>query len=681
MTPEDDPLLQPFTLKHLTLRNRVVSTSHEPKYHQNGMPADRYRAYHVEKARGGIGLTMIGGGAIVSVDSTPSFGNLHMYKDEIVAHLRRLSDEVHDAGAAVMSQLTHLGHRTSNYAGDRLPAVSVTNWREPAHRAFAKEAEPDDLERIAADFGDAAARCRAGGLDGVELIAYGHLIDAFWSPALNTRTDEFGGSQANRMRFPLMVIEAVRKAVGPDFIVGVRMALDEELPGGLDAAQGMRIAREVTAAGVDFISVIQGHIGTEDGLSRVIPPMGERSAPHLELAAAAKRELSVPVMHAAKIADVATARYAIAEGKVDLVGMTRAHIADPHIVAKLRRGEADRIRPCVGASSCIDAGYSGETTFCLHNASTGRELSLPHVIERAPARRTATVVGAGPAGLEAARVLAERGHDVTVYEASGRPGGQLLLAARAPRRRDLVGIVDWRVAECRRYGVRFVFNRTVEASDLLDDPSDVVIVATGGLPNTGGLDGADLVHDTWDVLSGEVRPTGRVLVFDDNDGHQGLDVVDALVTDGAAGVEVEWVTPERTLAVGLGAVNASPYLRMLIDRDVRITPMRRLRSVTRDGGRLRAVLGAEGTDTTVTRVVDHVVAEHGTLPNADVYHGLKPYSVNDGVVDFTELLALRPQTVVRRSDGRFRLYRIGDAVSSRSVHSAVLDAFRLCAAV
>lgn len=679
MKPEDDPLLSPFTLKNLTLRNRVVSTSHEPRYHVNGMPADRYRAYHVEKARGGIGLTLIGGGAIVSVDSTPSFGNLHMYKDEIVPHLRRLSDEVHEAGAAVMTQLTHLGHRTSNYTGDRLPTLSVTNWREPAHRAFTKEAEPADLERIAADFGDAAARCQAGGLDGVELIAYGHLIDAFWSPALNTRTDEYGGTYDNRMRFPLMVIEAVRKAVGPEFVLGVRMALDEELPGGLDAAQGLAIAREITAAGVDFISVIQGHISTANGISRVIPPMGEPSAPHLELAAAARRELSVPIMHAAKIADVATARHAIAEGKVDLVGMTRAHIADPHIVAKLRRGEEDRIRPCVGASACIDAGYSGDVTHCLHNASTGRELNLPHVIARATDRRTATVIGAGPAGLEAARVLAERGHDVTVYEASERPGGQLLLAARAPRRRDLIGIVDWRVAECRRLGVRFVLNRTVEAADVLDDPADVVIVATGGLPNLGPLAyGGELVHDTWDVLSGAVRPSGRVLVYDDHGGHPALDVVDALVREGA---DVELVTPERTVAIDLGGVNASPYMRMLLDHDVRITPMRRLHAVERDFGALRAVLVADGTDHTVTRTVDHVIAEHGTLPNADVYHDLKPHSVNDGVVDLAALLALRPQTTVRRTEARFRLYRIGDAVSSRDVHSAVLDAYRLCAAM
>jgi len=679
LTPEDDPLLQPFTIKDLTLRNRVVSTSHEPKYHVNGMPADRYRAYHVEKARGGIGLTMIGGGAIVSVDSTPSFANLHMYKDEIVPHLRRLSDAVHEAGAAVMSQLTHLGHRTSNFAGDRLPTLSVTNWREPAHRAFTKEAEPADLERIAADFGDAAARCKAGGLDGVELIAYGHLIDAFWSPALNTRTDEYGGSYENRMRFPLMVVEAVRKAVGPEFILGVRMALDEELPGGLDAAHGMRVARDVTAAGVDFISVIQGHISTENGISRVIPPMGERSAPHLELAAAARRELSVPIMHAAKIADVATARYAVAEGKVDLVGMTRAHIADPHIVAKLRRGEEDRIRPCVGASNCIDAGYSGEVAYCVHNASTGRELTLPHAIAPAPRRRTATVVGAGPAGLEAARVLAERGHDVTVYEASERPGGQLLLAARAPRRRDLIGIVDWRVAECARLGVRIAANRTVEAGDLLDDPADVVIVATGGLPNTGPIAyGADLVHDSWDVLSGAVRPSGRVLVYDDNGGHPGYDVVDELVR---AGADVELVTPERTVAVGLGGINAQPYMRMLLDHDVRITQMRRLRGVARDGTALRAELTADGVDRTVTRTVDHVVAEHGTLPNAGVYHDLKPYSVNDGIIDPHDLLALRPQQTVRRTEGRFRLYRIGDAVTSRDVHSAVLDAYRLCAAL
>jgi N-methyl-L-proline demethylase len=674
-----DPLLTPFRIKNLNLRNRIVSTSHEPGYGEDGMPTERYRAYHVEKARGGVGLTMIGGSAVVSVDSPPSFGNLHAYSDEIVPWLRQLSDEVHAEGAAVMCQITHLGHRTSNYTESWLPTVSVGNLREPAHRAFTKQAEITDLDRIAADYAAAAARCAEGGLDGIEIQAYGHLLDSFWSPALNNRTDSYGGSFTNRMRFPLQVIAAIRAAVGEEFIVGIRMAVDEQLPGGVEEKEGMAIAQEVVGAGIDFISVIRGHIATESALSNVIPPMGEPSAPHLDLAARVKSKVDVPIMHAAKIADVATARHAIAEGLLDLVGVTRALIADPHLVAKIEAGHEERIRPCVGASLCIDAAYIGEPAYCIHNASTGRELRLPHRINVAPEAKNVVVVGAGPAGLEAARVLAERGHDVTVFDAASEPGGQLRLASRVNRRRDLIGIVDWRMAECTRAGVRFHFNHFVEDDDLLDLHLDTVIIATGGTPNTDFLDfGHDLVLDTWDVISGAAVTTGSVLVYDDHGGHPGLDAVEVLVGSAA---QVEWASPERTVGVEVGGVNAPPYLRTMLNHNVRINLMHRLIGVERDGDALLATFTSDPTRQMFTRRVDHVVVEHGTLPNAELYEQLKPHSTNNGEIDYTKLLNRCPQDRTHNKDGRFQLFRVGDAVSSRNVHAAVLDAFRLCSAV
>jgi 2,4-dienoyl-CoA reductase-like NADH-dependent reductase (Old Yellow Enzyme family) len=239
-----DPLMSSFVLKSLTLRNRIVSTSHEPAYGEDGLPKARYRAYHVEKARGGVGLTMIGGSALVSQDSAPAFGNLQLWKDEAEPLLRLLADEVHEQGAAVMTQLTHLGHRTSNYTHDWIPAISASDVREPAHRAFAKAAEQWDLDRVLKDFVDTAQRCQAAGLDGIELMAYGHFLDSFWTPFWNHRADEYGGSYENRMRYPLQVIRAVREAVGPDFIIGARMTFDEERPVGLEEAQALRIAQD-----------------------------------------------------------------------------------------------------------------------------------------------------------------------------------------------------------------------------------------------------------------------------------------------------------------------------------------------------------------------------------------------------------------------------------------------------
>jgi N-methyl-L-proline demethylase len=270
----NDPLLTPYTLKGLALRNRIVSTSHEPAYSEDGLPKDRYIAYHVEKARGGVSLTMIGGSALVSRDSSPAFGNLQIWKDEAVPWLTRLADEVHAEGAAVMIQLSHLGHRTSNYTHEWLPAVSASDVREPAHRAFSKAAEQWDLDRILDAFVSSAQRCREAGLDGIELMVYGHFLDSFWTPFWNHRDDEYGGTYVNRMHYPLRVIAAIREAVGPDFIVGARMTFDEEREPGVKEEEALRIAEDITNAGIDFISIVRGSTETDAALARQIPYAG-----------------------------------------------------------------------------------------------------------------------------------------------------------------------------------------------------------------------------------------------------------------------------------------------------------------------------------------------------------------------------------------------------------------------
>jgi 2,4-dienoyl-CoA reductase-like NADH-dependent reductase (Old Yellow Enzyme family) len=680
MTIENDPLLQPFDLKHLRLRNRVVSTSHEPAYAEGGMPKERYRRYHEEKARGGLALTMIGGAAVVAPESAPFVHNIELYRDEVVPWLADLADSVHEHGAHVMCQVTHAGRRTSSYTGDWLPVVAPSPLREAAHRAFPKAAEDWDIERIVRAYADAVARCVAGGMDGVELMAYGHLLEQFWSPATNRRDDEWGGDFEGRMRFPIAVLRAIRAEVGPDFVVGVRMAIDEDRADGVHQDEGIAIARRLVEEGVDFISVIKGRIDNDEGLSKVIAAMGTPSAPHLELAGEVRRSVGVPVMHAGRIGDVPTARHAVREGLLDLVGMTRAHMADPHLVERIRRGEEDRIRPCVGAGYCIDRIYEGGEALCIHNPATGREVTLPHLISRSdrPGKR-AVVVGAGPAGLEAARVLAERGHDVTLFEAGSRAGGQILLGAAAPRRRDLVGIVDWRVAECERLGVRLRYNTFADAGDVLAEGPDVVVIATGGLPNTEFLaDGGALVTDTWQILTREVKPGASVLLFDDNGDHQGMAAAELIA---GAGAQLEFVTPERVLAPFVGGSNYPAYFAAFARHDVRVTLAHHLSAVRREGGRLVATLYNEYGGTEQERVVDQVVVEHGTLPVDDLYFELKPGASNHGEVDQPALLALRPQTVVRNPAGQYRLFRVGDAVASRNIHAAINDAYRLCLAV
>ncbi|MFO1208164.1 MAG: NADH:flavin oxidoreductase [Amaricoccus sp.] len=672
----NDPLLQPFRLGQLTLRNRIMITSHEPAYTEDGMPTEIYRAYHVERARGGVALTMTAGSAAVSRDSPPAFGNVLAWKDEVVGHLRKLADAVHDEGAAVMIQITHLGRRTRWDQGDWLPVISAGPAREAAHRAFPKPAEDWDIARIVADYADAAERMAAAGLDGIELEAYGHLIDQFWSPRTNRLDPPWGGSLDNRMRFGLEVLGAIRARVGPRLLIGVRFAADEAVEGGFDRGEGIEIGRRLKASGlVDFLNVIRGHIDTDPGLTDVIPIQGMRSAPHLDFAGEVRTAVGMPVFHAARIADVATARHAIASGKLDMVGMTRPHMTDPHIVRKLIEGREDDIRPCVGANYCLDRIYQGGMALCIHNPATGRELAMPHVVAPAAARRRVTIVGAGPAGLEAARVAAERGHAVTVLEAADQPGGQVRLAATQERRREMLAIVAWRMDQCGKRGVDFRFNLWAEAEDVLATDPDVVVVATGGLPDTDVLAaGNDLVVSAWDLLSGDAKPGGDVLVYDDAGDHAGLQAAEVAA---AAGARVEIMTPDRTFAPEVMAMNLVPYVRSLQPRGATFTVACRVTAVERHGNRLLARIGSDYGGFAAERLVEQVVVNHGTLPLADLYFELRPLSKNLGEVSHPDLVAGIPQAVVRNPDGRFQLFRIGDAVAARNIHAAIYDALRL----
>ncbi len=672
----DDPLLQPYTLKHLTIRNRVFSSAHEPAYSEDGLPKDRYRTYHVEKAKGGIGMTMTAGSAVVAEDSPPAFGNLHAYDDAIVPWIRRMTDEVHEHGTACMIQLTHLGRRTGWGQDDWLPIVAPSPLREPAHRNIPKEAEDWDIERIIGKYADAAERMQAGGMDGIEIEAYGHLFDQFWSPLTNRRDDEYGGSSENRLRFGWAVLRAIRERVGPAYIVGIRMAIDEVLPGGIDAPTGLEILRRMEADGlVDFVNVIRGHIATEPDLTEVIPIHGMRSAPHLDFCGEVRSHTGLAVLHAAKIDDIATARHAIAEGRLDLVGMTRSHLADPHIVRKISEGRAAEIRPCVGATYCLDRIYESGEALCIHNAATSREATMPHEIPRASLARRVVIVGAGPAGLEAARVAGERGHSVTVLEAMPFAGGQIRLAARNPRRRDLVGIIDWRLAELERLGVEVRYDTFAEGDDVLALEPDVVIVATGGLPQLPELEaGTDRLVSSWDVLGGDVTPTGQVLFFDDNGTHSALSAAELIARSGA---DLEIVTPERMFGIEVGGMNHVPYARAFNETDTRITINQRVLAVRPENGRLCVEIGSDHSPHRTVRHVDWVVADHGTAVNAGPYFELKPSSSNLGAIDHGALLQGRPQTLVRNTSGQFQLFRIGDAVANRNIHAAIYDALRL----
>jgi 2,4-dienoyl-CoA reductase-like NADH-dependent reductase (Old Yellow Enzyme family)/thioredoxin reductase len=672
----NDPLLQPYQLKHLKLRNRIIVTAHEPAYPEDGMPKERYRAYHVERAKGGVAMTMTAGSAAVSKDSPPVFNNLLVYKDEVVPWMKDLTDAVHERGAAVMIQLTHLGRRTRWDKEFWLPVVSPSHNREPAHRAFPKKMEDWDIERIIKDYADAAERMKAGGMDGIELQAYGHLMDQFWSPLTNELDGPYGGSLDNRLRFAFEVLREIRKRVGSDFIVGVRYTGDEMLEGGLTREDGLEISRRLKDSGmVDFLNVIRGHIDTDAALTDVIPIQGMANSPHLDFAGEIRAATNFPTFHAAKIPDVATARHAIQSGKLDMVGMTRAHMTDPHIVRKIMEKREDDIRPCVGANYCLDRIYQGGAAYCIHNAATGRESTMPHEIPKADVRKKVVIVGAGPAGMEAARVAGERGHEVVVFEAANDPGGQIRLTAQSPRRKEMISIIDWRLGQCRKLGVDFRFNTLAEAEDVEAQNPDVVIVATGGMPHTEVLSrGNELVVSAWDIISGDVKPGTNVLVYDDAGDHSGLQAAEILAGAGAA---VEIMTPDRSFASEVMGMNLVPYMRSLQKLDVTFTVTYRLEAVEKDGNRLIAHIGSDYGGVAKQRSFDQVVVNHGTLPLDELYFELRPASTNLGEMSHEQLIAGVPQSVVRNPGGAFQLFRIGDAVSARNTHAAIHDALRL----
>jgi 2,4-dienoyl-CoA reductase-like NADH-dependent reductase (Old Yellow Enzyme family)/thioredoxin reductase len=672
----NDPLLQPYRLKHLTLKNRIMTTSHEPAYPEDGMPKDRYRLYHLERAKAGVALTMTAGSAAVSKDSPPVFNNILAYKDEVVGWMKRLTDDCHEQGCAVMIQLTHLGRRTRWDKGDWLPVVAAGPSREPSHRAFPKVVEDWDIARIIEDYADAAERMKAAGLDGVEFECYGHLMDQFMSPLTNALPAPWGGSLENRARFAMEVLAACRKRVGNEFLLGMRYTADEAHLGGITEEEGIEIARTFRDSGlVDFVNIIRGRIHTDPAMTDVIPIHGMKSAPHLDFAGRIRAEVGLPTFHAARIPDVATARHAVASGKLDMVGMTRAHMADPHIVRKIEEGREEDIRPCVGATYCLDRIYQGGMALCIHNAATGREETMPHTIAPAAERKKVVVIGTGPAGLEAARVAAERGHEVVVFEAADAPGGQVRLTARTKRRAELIGIIDWRMAQCAARDVDFRFNTFAEAGDVLAEKPDVVIVATGGMPTADVIEaGNDLTVTAWDILSGDVKPGANVLVYDDAGDHTALQAAQLIAEAGAA---VEVMTPDRTFSPEVMAMNLVPYMRALQDKKATFTVTYRLTRVERDGNRLKATVGSDYMALAKEAYYDQVVVNHGTQPLADLYFDLRPRSVNLGAVDYDALIEGRPQTMNGGPEGAFRLYRIGDAVSARNVHAAVYDALRL----
>ncbi|HCR98372.1 MAG: dimethylglycine demethylation protein DgcA [Halomonas sp.] len=684
-----EALFKPIQIGNQTIRNRVVSTAHaEVHATDGGMTTDRYVKYYEEKAKGGCGLCICGGSSIVSIDSPQGWwSSVNLSTDRIIPYFQNLADAVHKHGGKIMIQITHMGRRSRWDGFDWSTLVSPSGIREPVHRSTCKTIEVEEIWRIIGDFAQAARRAKEGGLDGVELSAvHQHLIDQFWSPRVNKRTDEWGGSFENRMRFGMEVIKAVRAEVGNDFVVGLRITGDEFHPDGLDHEEMKRIAAYHDATGmIDYFGVIGSGCDTHNTLANVIPNMSFPPEPFLHLASGIKEVVNVPVIHAQNIKDPNQAQRILEGGYVDLVGMTRAHIADPHIIAKIKMGQIDQIKQCVGANYCIDRQYQGLDVLCIQNAATAREyMGLPHIVEKSEGpKRKIVIVGGGPGGMEAAHVCAKRGHDVTLFEAQDQLGGQITLASKAPQRDQIAGITRWYQLELARLEIDLRLNTRADEATIADLRPDIVILATGGQPFLSqvpewGYDsdlGKSLVVSTWDILSGSVAPGKNVLVYDTICEFSGVSAADYLADKGS---KVEIVTDDIKPGAAVGGTTFPTYYRSLYEKEVIMTSDLALHKVYREGDSLVAVLENEYSGALEERVVDQVVVENGVRPDEALYYSLKEQSRNKGQTDIEALYAIKPQPCLSESGDGFVLFRLGDCTAPRNTHAAIYDALRLC---
>ena len=644
-------LFTPLQVGGLTLKNRIFSTGHAEAMAEDGKPGPRLRAYHEAKARGGAALTIIGGSTSVHPSSPASAWNMIAnHNDAVIPGYRSLAEAVHRHGCRVMSQLTHMGRRSQSDVESWHVLLAPSQIPEKVHREVPHEIEPEQIAMLVCAFGDATRRCREGGLDGVELsFAHNHLVDQFWSPLFNRRTDEYGGSLENRMRFGFEVLHEIRRQVGRDWVVGARISGDEMTAGGLTAGDMAEIARRLAASGlVDFLSIIGGAAHTLPLQALAVPNMASPHGVFVPLAAAIKAAVpGMPVFHAGRIVDPVHADQILADGSIDLVGMTRALIADPDLPRKAIEGRLDDVRLCVGANEgCIDRIYQGKPVTCIQNPETGRETELTEPLPAAMRRRV-VVVGAGPAGLEAARVAALRGHHVILLEREAEVGGQVLIAARAPARAEYAGILRFLARQVDKLGVDCRLRVEASVDTVLAESPDVVIIATGSsphVPDLRGLDGKHVVTDR-DVLLDRVEVGERVVVVDDVHTQQGLSTAEHLLDRGR---RVEVISRLFYAGQDVGVTSIAPLYARLFAKGVTLTPHTDLVAV--EGS---AVVVANVYTRAERRIegVDTVVLSMGSRSIDVLYRALK------GQVA--------------------ALHAIGDCVAPRGIHQAILEGTRV----
>lgn len=521
-------LTTPIKIGNLQLRNRMVMAPMVTNYaYDDGSVTDRFKAYHVERAKGGVGLIIIE--ATYVHPSGKGFPNeVGIYSDRLLPGLRALVDAVHAHQAKIAVQLYHGGRQTTSEVTGQ-PIVAPSPIKDPTEPEVPKELSKDEISVLVQAFGEGARRAKAVGFDAVEIHgAHGYLINQFLSPYSNRRKDEYGGPLANRMRFPLEVLRAVRKAVGPGFPVIYRISADEKVPGGLTLEETTVFAKELEKEGVNAIHVSAGCYTTA---AWIIQPMYLPRACLADLAKGIKSVVQIPIIAVGRINDPEVAETVLAEGKADLIAFGRELLTDPDMPRKVMEGRLNEVRTCIACcQACIDELFLGNPIGCTVNARTGHESEFP--LNPTPHPRKVLVVGGGPAGMEVARVAALRGHHVTLWEKAADLGGQLTLASKSPGKQEIATFKDFLVKEMNRLKVDVKLNKQASLEAIRAEKPDVVVVSTGSNPATVNVPGIDKpnVVSSWSVLADGATVGKQVVVV--GGGLVGCETADFLAEKG-----------------------------------------------------------------------------------------------------------------------------------------------------
>jgi 2,4-dienoyl-CoA reductase (NADPH2) len=640
-------LFSPLRLGRLTLNNRVVFSAHLTNYAEHGLASERHAAYYAARAAGGAGLIITEEHSTHPTD-WPYEKLIHGYRPEVVPGYRRITAAVHRHGTPILAQINHNGGQASGLY-TRRPVWAPSAAPDPLFREVPKAVDAREIEEIVAGYAKVAAHCAEGGFDGVELqCSHSSIVRGFLSPATNRRRDEYGGSLENRMRLLRAIISVVRGAIGPDRTLGVRLCGDELIEDGITIADAVEIAVAVEALGaVDYLNTSIG-VATMN-LFMIEASMHVPPGYALFIPSAFRKRVSLPVIGVGRFKDPLQAERALADGHCDLVGMVRAQIADPDLVNKTRFGRPEDIRLCLSCNQeCVGRMGLNRWLGCIENPRAGKE-SQP-LAPPGRAKRV-LVVGAGPAGLQAAATAAERGHKVVVYERDPRPGGQVLLAASIPGRAEFGDLIRNLLQACRRADVEIRLGVEMDVAKIADERAEAVIVATGSapaLPYWAPADppaGAPKLADVRQVLDGSVQPKGRVIVVDELGFHQATSVAELLADRGCS---VEVVTSGMVVGQDLGVTLDMEGWQMRASQKRIVQSTDRLVLGLEPGA---AQLLHHPSGRSERREIEWIVLAVPNRPDDALYFALK--------------------------QANFDVHRIGDCVAPRRAHAAVIEGHRI----